>query len=413
MTDQLEETLKTTLGTASRRAPEPWPDLLRQVERRHRRRRVNRAGTALVTVIALVGGGITAGQALFQSGPPEPQRVVSPADASLPTPPPEQPVPVGSLWPQAVRSVPDTLPGDGRKYVPRLLVDDHTLLATTGSGSEKVDELWLYDVEKARANRLATVPSAGDVTISASGFTSGEGRIAWWQSVKTQNVEVTEIWAVPLTGGEPRVVTRAPTDPQADTRIESLTITGGKVVWSTGSGVYEAPLAGGTARLLPDTEGHHIVRWPWIGTPGIASTRVPFKVLRNVRTGERRDTKPTSELLACGVTWCAGSDGVSDIVQRRDGTKGHTVLGGGSDMGTKNLPGLDRFLFAVVPARLLNGRQPFPPGTYLYDLETRKIADLGVTPTSNRTGLSDPGARLYSYAQGEGRYALIDLAKIK
>ncbi|MGH3387474.1 MAG: hypothetical protein ACRDOO_01185 [Actinomadura sp.] len=422
-TDHLEDTLRRTLGAAAGTAPEPRYDLIVQVERRHRRRRSTRAGLAAAVAVALLGaGGLSGVRLLSDDGSSE---VAS--GPSLPTRPVADPVPVKDLWPRAVRTVPRTLPRGGRAYEPVTLVDDHRLLVTSMAGFEQADAVWLYDLKAERAERIATIPHRADAATFASGFAVGDDQVVWWDSVREGDGETGEIWAAPLTGGTPRLITTTRLK-KVDFPLEHLTVADGKVVWSAPTGVFEAPLSGGRARPVSGTMGYAILDWPWIGTAGDPERhRVTYERIRNVRTGEERTAELTllsseersrrnsvldaEHTWVCGITWCLGDHGGRTFAERRDGRNGHGMFRGAFSMGSRTPPALDRFVLEVINER--HGEpQGYPRGTYLYDLETGKVADLGIKPTDPHQAIGNASERLY-VVEGAGGYTLIDLEKIE
>ncbi|MEV8637306.1 hypothetical protein AB0395_37260 [Streptosporangium sp. NPDC051023] len=91
------------------------------------------------------------------------------------------------------------------------------------------------------------------------------------------------------------------------------------------------PIAGGTPRKLPGTDGLSLLTWPWAtdvpkdATPDRGQTK-----LVNLSTSEIVDTKTSDKVsgLRCGPDWCGG---VSD---------GNLVIGRPDGSGRQALPGI-------------------------------------------------------------------------
>lgn len=450
MNDELSEALRGTLKTAARNAPVPSPDLLGRVEKRHRSRRRARTGMAMAAVLAVIGGSGTVASVLGSGGQdptrPAAQGPTRPAAQGKPGPlkptTPAEPVPVERLWPQAVRTVPDTLP-NGRSYRPIELLDDSTLLVNTESSFEKADQVLTYDLTTRRTAAVARVPVPADARIFPSDFTVGEGRVAWWIRRHSGGRIIVEIWAAPLTGGTAyRVATvDLGSGKNAGGDVRRLTLGGGKVYWSmeesgrSPSGVYEAPLTGGAARQVPGTAGYDVLAWPWIGAPrptGFGRERtgdVYHRVLRDLRSGRTRTASLTKipGTWTCGITWCLGvkslprqwsaADGPMPeprtYLQRRDGTKGVEVRNVSFDFVEAGFLLNDRFLPFMQSA---GHRSTGAAGRRaLYDLETGRVADLGVHRTGggySAIGPADDPLRRLLTVSGKDSFTLVDLAKV-
>ncbi|WP_020579305.1 hypothetical protein [Actinopolymorpha alba] len=393
---RLENELVTTLERAAGRAPMPEPGFLDQLERRYKRKRRSRvaavaAATALVVTGSAVGLGLLGGSGVTSTLAPAGQ----PA-----SPPARQAVtggiePVEKVWPAAVHTIPNRLP-DGRKFQPQTMIDDQTVLVSAQSSFEKAKELWAYDIVAKTARKVTDISTPADAKIFASNFTIGEGHVAWWLGRSSGRKHSIELWAAPLAGGEAhRVATLS-----KGAGVEKIQVIDQKVVWSVGGGgVYEAPLSGGDATLIPGTTKFALVAWPWVGSPvtkreswsGAPPDAIVHRTLRNLKTGEERVATDRDGAWTCAVRWCQGQvDGT--FIQRRDGSQRRHV---GLEM-TERGPAADRFGLA-------------------YDRDSAVIHDFD-TGKAGRMAESDGfrmlvDDRLY-YTKLKDGYQLLDLAMI-
>jgi hypothetical protein len=440
---RLEAELRKTFATAATRAPSPAPDLLDQVStglRGRRRRRRTQTTLAVIATVAVATGSTLVAQGLFPDEGTRPGGVAAGPGTTdvrefrkvdL-----KNAKPIENVWPEAVHKIPDRLP-NGREFRPEAFVGGDGLLVSTESGTEKADRLSVYNLTTKTVTPGPEVVTPDKVKRSpdrtyASDFTVGDGRVAWWMGYSRNGKGFIEIWSAPLDDrgtAKPIVQMEAPTQDDGG-GVDNLAIVGGKVIWSIGGGgVYEAPVDGGRETRVPDTEGYHLMMWPWIGTPGTPGTLPSddkdahaFETVRDLRSGERRKARlPAGFTWTCGVTWCRGfqRDRDADLggipVQRRDGTDGRLVQG---EMMSPHGAGYDRFLLVSPPVNSspLAGRSRI--GQVLYDLETGTSADIGAG-TSNPDGsfqvsaIQDPYAALLSVPTVKGEYFLINLAAIK
>ncbi|GLY73461.1 hypothetical protein Airi01_017280 [Actinoallomurus iriomotensis] len=359
-----------------------------------------RVALAAAAVVVAMGGATVAGRALLTGthAPGTANGTASPAlhrlkETAVP--------PMEKVWPKAIHRVPDTLP-NRRKFLPLTFLDAHTLLVSTDSSFEKADALYAYDLREHTTRRIATVVTPPKTKLFASGFSTGDGYVAWYLAGDYG----TEIWAAPLAGGAARLVSRA------DTPVPTaLAIDGGKVLWSVGKtgGVFRAPVTGGATEKVPGTRGTYILQWPWVGAPAAVlppNTGVTgFANVRNVVTGETRTARLTDGAAwSCGVTWCVGRDShlVSEA-QRRDGSGRQAIPD--LESASRNPPSLDRFVITF----------PAKHSIAVYDLRTGKAGDLGIKQQDKNSFVfrlaDDPANRLY-YTITDGGYVLVDLGAI-
>ncbi|WP_248966013.1 hypothetical protein [Sphaerisporangium perillae] len=250
--------------------------------------------------------------------------------------------------------------------------------------------------------------------VTASYFAAGDGHIAWWTVRKTDGGLIVDIWAIPIGGGTPRKITTFPGIPHYG-GID-LTIAEGKATWSLwkDGGVYQVPLSGGRPALIPGSEKHHLIAWPWAAYPrletGTSSGRVkppkePYMGhLLNLRTGERQQAtlRPGEKWLNCGITWCVGFRSA----RHRDGTGERGLPGGVTPISAQ--PALDRFLL------LMQNRAGERLGITLYDLSTGRAVDLGIPSSNQQIAVPTFDYRLpgiFRYELG-GEQVVVDLAAI-
>ncbi|GAA4193242.1 hypothetical protein GCM10022252_35840 [Streptosporangium oxazolinicum] len=264
------------------------------------------AAIAIVAVATVVGA-----RTVTPPAPPTP--AVQPTPHIGPLSPP-----VKQVWPGAVHEIPTKGPG-GRVFKPDVFVTDRVVVGR-GLTRNRLDGIWSYDVDRRRFTQIAPLK---DVSVMNAPLVFGDGYVAW----SAFRDRMTEIWAVPVTGGIPRRIASITAVLTSDNSYRGidLAIAGGMAVWSPlDGGVYRAPLKGGKASLINGTRGYYLVDWPWAGWPE-RDTMVdhpitrPMEFLKNVLTGEARNANPPAGRTSwndCGVTWCF--NGVE--AWRRDGT---------------------------------------------------------------------------------------------
>lgn len=444
MTNHLEDELRRTFAAAAGRAPVPPSSLVKQVDRGFRRHRRRRGATVIATVAitAMAAGSTIAAYGPTSAGDRTGVATGAGTEPGVTTGPAREfrkvkvtPKPIKELWPKAVHEMPNRL-ADGRKYTPEAFVDDDTVLVSTESSFEKVDQLALLSLTTKKVTPVTRVVTPSQVEKSkdrafASDFTVGDGHVAWWTGYNAGGTSSIQIWTVPLGGGNAKQVVnmKAPIQNQ-EGGVDGLTIAGGKVIWSIGGigGVYRAPLTGGPMERYPgtDTRGYHIVTWPWVGKPSpqavIGSDETGFGTLRNLQTGERLGAKLTPKIhWSCGPTWCVGApqegSGSAEAglpVQRRNGT-GHHLLPPDFPDPTA-IPGLDRFVVLSTDDAPPGKAPSKSASVVLYDLETGKAGDLDVKPEKDGSlsmrFIMNPANRLY-FSDVPGGYLIIDLSAIE
>ncbi|MFD1939646.1 hypothetical protein ACFSKW_50130 [Nonomuraea mangrovi] len=417
--NDLETTLRQTLGHAAEQAPHAPATLAVHLEGRHRRgrQRAQAMGAAAAVVV------VAAGTAFVLRGGPEaagpatsvglPTTVASAATTSeatlaedeekvLPRPPA-----IDQVWPAAVRKIPAKLP-DGRAYRPELFLDDHTLLIETSSSFEKTDGIYAYDLGTGEVRKIADVPTPKGTVLFASDFTVGDGQVVWWTALKGGTAQ---LWSAPVTGGESKIVAShqapVPTEERDnDAALDRLAIGNGKIMFSFRSGgVFTVPLGGGTVEPVPGAEKFHVLSWPWVGSGGeygpVEGAR--FDEILNVETGETNTavTHPGERNVTCDTQICSGErEEGKPFIRSRDGSQQRDLPG---TRGPVPPPTGGRFF--TTPTR---------DGIVLHDLTTGTSADLGIRPDkkgSMSLPMPEADGRLLGYQLGD-QYVIVDLSKL-
>ncbi|NRQ33359.1 hypothetical protein HII36_16100 [Nonomuraea sp. NN258] len=435
--DEVEDTLRRTLGRAAGRAPELAGGMAEQVEIRYRRRRQRTQALLAAAAVVVIASGVVA--TLRPGGPVTMSPAPGPsATAEVPPPdqnvtaeatPPDQnataepvqtatgqsepvavlPAPVEQVWPAAVHKLPAKT-SDGREIRPATLAGDRTLLYTTWSTFERSDALYAYDFDTRAHRKITETVIPPGTTLFPSDFTVGEGQVVWWTRLKKGPAQ---IWAAPLDGGQARLVGSRVTGPGG---LDGLQIAGGKVVFSAREGgVYALPLAGGEAEPVAGGASMHVLDWPWIGAPGPYGPfdGARFREIRNVETGETSTAvvKPGEQNLICGVRTCTGvRDPGSSFYRLRDGSDERALPG--EAMRAEQLA-RDRFQVAA-----LMDRSSFA-AVVLHDLRTGRSADLGVRAEESADGATsinspsfDRTGRMLAYPV-DAELFVIDVSKIE
>ncbi|MGP4101825.1 hypothetical protein [Nonomuraea sp. KM90] len=398
MTKELEDDLRRVIGRAAETAPQAPSGLSTAIVGRSRRRRARTLAAVTALAVAVVAGGVSV--TVRDLGDDSAHLAVNP----VPSPQESQaaqegrPAPVEEVWPNAVWKIPAKL-SDGRKFQPLLFIDDRTILLSTWSSFEKADAIYAYDLGTGDVRKIADIRTPKGVF--ASGYAVGEGRVVW-QTVRNRR---TEFWSVPITGGEPTAIA---TDAPVEGGTDASAVVAGKLAFSlVKGGVFTLPLDGGQVTPVAGADRHHILRWPWVGTPGdyTPDNEPSFEELLNVETGETSKAlvRPGEKFVRCGVTTCVGTGADEKYFHRlRDGSQ-QRELPQWAALGLA----YDRFMAIHLP--MPTG------GQALLDLTTGKSGDLGLRPDAKGGSVSvQPGLtgnRLVSYPLGD-QYVIIDLLRI-
>ncbi|WP_326819849.1 hypothetical protein [Streptosporangium sp. NBC_01756] len=387
---KLEDRLSSVLADAADRAPRASAGLAATVETRHRRRRARTTALlAAAAVVVVIGGAGVAVNAVRTSAAPQPAVGATDKATNRAEPPVDViPPPIEKVWPQAAHKIPAKLP-DGRDYNPQLLLDDHTLLVLTRVMDGKRQFLWRYDLDSGQPTRIAEIPPTKGLTIGAYGVAAGGGNIVWWTLSKEK---VAWIWTVPVRGGTPRPVTDVPLgNVMKQGHLNGLTVAGQDVIFAyEKGGVYRVPLSGGQPQPVKGAERQHILQWPWVGTH---QGKNVFAKLFNAETGERRDAVvKADEEVSCGVNRCTGTKmRYKDVRCATGPCPGKTVrrlvpvgsfIRDRDGSGEKSLP--DNGVVPGVNLERFFMKHIFAPNrktaVALYDVDTGKMADLGIRP---------------------------------
>ncbi|MET8160531.1 hypothetical protein ABZT47_29595 [Sphaerisporangium sp. NPDC005289] len=353
-----------------------------------------RAPVAMAAAMAAVAVGTIVGTRTVAVAPPAPAaRQASPAPYAGPLAPP-----IKQVWPRAVHEIPVKGAGD-LEFMPEAFVSDRVVVGR-GLIRSRLDGIWSYDVGTRAFTRIA--PFRGRAVMDSAPV-YGDGYVAW----PALNERMTEVWAVPVTGGVPRRIASVPAAMTSEASYEGidLAIADGMAVWSpSDGGVYRVPLKGGRASLVSGTAGYYLVEWPWAGRPAKKTMTDaiprPMEHLKNVVTGALSDAAAPAGRSAwqdCGVSWCFnGAE-----AWRRDGT------------GLRALPGIARGVlysgrFVLLSQKDRDGRR----ANAVYDIATGRAGLLFLTPAR-------PGDKAYPtlylqegvmrYRTGRGTQVVVDL----
>ncbi|MFC7646700.1 hypothetical protein ACFQX6_43720 [Streptosporangium lutulentum] len=262
----------------------------------------------------------------------------------------------------------------------------------------------------------------------ADDIAAGGGNIVWWAFKEAGRNQVAQIWTVPVRGGTPRPVSDVPMGNATKQlgRITDLTVVGKNVIFAyEKGGVYRVPLSGGQMQPVKGAERQRILQWPWVGDHRAGNG---FLKLFNAETGERRDAVVAAdEEVRCGVIRCTGvkvryekgqvtctaKPCAGKVEEKRVILRSFVRNRDGS--GERPLP--DTAPFDLNFERFLKQILHGPKGenvVALYDVETGRMADLGLRPdTKGRIGI--PQSRLdalMAYTIGDKAY-ILDLSTIE
>lgn len=347
MPDLLEQELARTLARVEAQTSTKMPaDLQVRVDRRFRARRRRRTAIAAASICALTALATILPQVLLPKRAANGVAVATAKPTASPTAAqPEQgalafpkklsglPNPA-QVWPGAFVNVPRT--GNGGTYRVKADLDGSHLLLTWEHGFQNPVKLFSYDIRSDTTAYLAELkrpPGAKDYSVG--NFDVSATEIVW----TTAGDGVTSVWAVPKTGGTPRLVGKPNLhSPGGWTDLSDFAVSGDDLYWShqIGGGVYRMSLRTGQAAPVPGMEQFRFVSFPWANdvkperftkdakgnfdggeVVGVA-TRV-----RNVLTGEEVMVYPLRKTvdLWCASTFCVGKhDNFTTFVASPDGS---------------------------------------------------------------------------------------------
>jgi hypothetical protein len=288
------------------------------------------------------------------------------------------------IWPDALFTMPAKT-ADGMRYRPIAALSATEVLLSAESSFERAGRFEIYDSSSGKTRVVTEVPKNPDLRGYITQTATVDGRNMVWFSFGRQadGTPVRDIWTAPLAGGQARLVT---TRTGPDASIDAIAVNGDRVVWSlVQGGVWEVPLAGGTPSRFPDSDGLHLIRWPWAGDAGIGPgdrKRVQTKVvdLTNGYVSEVVTQEGVTDLW-CAPFWCFGRGTNGGFVQRIDGTDRLESQKISYNGGLRPYPILDRFLWM---------------GSGVYDMQTGRLGTVDNPNSWYAAGTSsEPSTILY------------------
>jgi hypothetical protein len=418
MTTPLEQDLDRALAVAADAAPPPNVDFLAGVERRHRARRRRRVTGATAAVALAVAGTLGAVNLPVRHRPPVTVTVTPTPSVTKPVSAPDfaHLRPADEVWPQAVRTLPVTLP-DGRPYTvaaalggDRYILRADELVTVTGTGSVGEvsiagGDLFVHDLRARTTTLLGDPMPAG---WRSESVTVNDGVVAW---VRGKYPDY-EVWTW-RGAGAPTVAASAVTSMLAGPRW--AVAAGDRVYWSDRN-MRNAPLAGGP--VVTDREIGESTPGSWAPISGewvrLAYFAPGHERMYNFVTGEhfRQDLEGRAQRMACTRSWCAG---VTDKIvrfgaQRLDGSGFVESNVSGNVYAQRGLGGrivLGRVSIFAESKPL--GRDTVVP--FAWDLETGRAGAIDALPT--RSGQPMPGytdlTALEIGTTNAGQHRIVDL----
>ncbi|GAA3224315.1 hypothetical protein ACFO1B_35595 [Dactylosporangium siamense] len=448
MKPTLEQELINTLETGARQVAEPdgalFANVARLVKRRRRRRRLT-AVASVAVLVAVVGGSLPLMGRHVQPAPPSVPPDLS-ATYPLTVPDFDNAPNVADVWPEAVRTLPLTLPGGGRYVVQAVLPHGRYVVLNYSERLPgfRLDRPSVFDPGAGTVRELA--PADASTSIIGLGVIGSNAVWATTPLGATGTTTEYEVWTASLAGGAAsKLITLQHEDNQF---TGSLTIAGNSVMWDRyeavkvdgkgqrrSVGIYRLPLSGGQPQLVAGTQGYRVTSGyaGWGGASAVAmrngtETTTPsgwttddpadaplFDLTRSVPVPWSRapevDTGPMG-YMECGLLGCTGRrDGapnpanpVTAFVQRRDGS-GYLEVGD-KDIGPV---GDGRFLKLEYSAGPTSGRR-----LVVWDRKSATAASCGV-PVSDgfiRPDLLELGRPFVTWTEGS-TMKLLDITAIE
>ncbi|MFG1687769.1 TolB family protein [Nonomuraea sp. NPDC049269] len=409
-----ENELTDALRSAAEWAPQECDLLAALAVRRHRRHRRRTQVLAAGAVVAILGVGAVGirgfssggGHAAVSAATPTNMTVITtmPPNVALSPPARSKVVDADKLWPGAVFTMP-AKNADGWHYRPITSLSATEVLLSAESSFEKAGAFEVYDSATGKSRVVTTVPRTPglDKYIPQTATTDGQS-LAWFAYGEKDGAAVREIWTVPLAGGEPRLLG---TFTGKHAQIDAIGVDGDHVYWSELSGgVWSIPLAGGEAARVPDSDGLHLMKWPYavdVADGPKEHDRNQTKLVDLARGAQTKINVPASARgLRCGPSWCVGRNGQGPLyqgsfVQYLDGTN-TIALDGLSDVSTLiQFPILDRFLF---------------DGSTVYDAATGEVAAIGKGSGMFGVGTSSEPSTIIYWDGEPGTFTVLNLAAV-
>jgi hypothetical protein len=442
----LEQELINALEAGARQSADPdsafFTNVARGIRRRLLRRRAAVAASVAVLTI-LVGGSVP--QLVGKHAEPLPPSSPPDLSATYPTTVPDfdNAPKVTDVWRDAVRTLPETLPGGSRYFVQAVLPHNQYLVLEPKDSPPgyRLERPGIFDPAAGTVRELA--PADASTTIIGAGIIGSDAVWATEPLHFKDTGTAYELWTAPLAGGAARKLITLERD--ASSYIQSFTIAGRFVMWDRHEsyqqpngmlarrslGIYRLALSGGAPQLVAGTQGYQLQKdySGWGGASAVAIRNANMALgpagwtsddpagapLIDLMTGARVPWSPAPEVntgptgrMVCGLLGCT-SLGPTAFTQRRDGS-------GYLEIGDKNVGpvGDGRFLRLEYDAPTKPG-VPWPGRRLVvWDRKSARAVLCGMLVADGvvRPDLLERNRPFVTWIEGS-KMMLLDITKIK
>jgi hypothetical protein len=328
------------------------------------------------------------------------------------------------VWPNAIRSLPGTLP-DGRAYQVAAALDDGTYLvrAEPDPAKETTDfeGPMVYDPVRATTRHLFDPALLNGMT---AGISTGlpvkrvGGEAVWLLSGVRAGKPVWELWAAPLDGGAPaRRLASLTEETGGGMVMTAFDTTGDAVYWSIPSadgkpaGIRIQPLSGGAPRYVPGYDLTGIDGWVSTAHTEAQHEQPIAGELWNMVTDKRVSWRVSgaSESHVCDPTACYGPAKGGWVTHELDG---NGVARLGATFRTLSGTAFDgRFALGIISPELRDGaRRDTTITQVLWDRSTDKAASRPIGFDGSAV-VGTAERPLYTWRDGDV-YNVLDLSAI-